>query len=71
MFALQKKFFFSRAVQSTLIIITLIITRHVSSAFANQDGEFENLVRFETELDSIREIAVIPGMSAAVMKTGN
>jgi len=68
MFTHKKKYFFSRAVKFILIITILLITGYISQALANQDDMFENHARFEAELDSIRQIAMIPGISAAVVK---
>jgi len=69
MFTHQKMVHFSRAGKSTLIIIILIITSHsIFPVLANQETKLESYTQFEAELESIRQISMIPGMSAAVVK---
>lgn len=58
----------SVAVKITLLISIFIITGYgISKTAANQHDKFENYVRFGAELDSIRQIAMIPEMSPAIV----
>ena len=69
MFAPYKKFNLYWVAILPLIITILIITGYsVPSALADQETKIESYTQFEAELDSIRQIAMIPGMSAAVVK---
>ena len=51
----------------SLIILILVMTSY-NPVLANQITKLESYDQFEAELSSIRQIALIPGMSAAIVK---